>query len=168
MPGANTNTAPTVANPIPNQAATAGTGFSYQFPLNTFADAQGDALTYTATKADGNDLPTWLGFTGSTRTFAGTPQAADVETLAVKVTASDGTASVSDEFNIEVSAAGDTTAPTLSNAFVDGLGATIQFTLSEACSCSTWLLPPPSLSLPTAVLSRSPVSFRRAAARCSS
>ena len=66
--------------------------------------------------ADGNDLPTWLGFTGSTRTFAGTPQAADVETLAVKVTASDGTASVSDEFNIGVRAAGDTTAPTLTSA----------------------------------------------------
>ena len=72
----------------------------------------GDTLTYTATKADGNDLPTWLGFTASTRTFAGTPQAADVETLAVKVTASDGTASVSDEFNIGVRAAGgDSTAP---------------------------------------------------------
>ena len=97
-----TNTAPTVANAIPDQAATVGTSFSYQFPLSTFADAEGDALTYTATKADGNDLPTWLGFTGSTRTFAGTPQAADVETLAVKVTASDGTDSVSDEFNIVV------------------------------------------------------------------
>ena len=50
------------------------------FLANTFHDANGDTLTYTATKADGNDLPTWLGFTGSTRTFAGTPQAADVET----------------------------------------------------------------------------------------
>ena len=101
-----TNSAPTVANPIPDQAATVGTAFSYQFPLNTFHDADtGSTLTYTATKADGNDLPTWLGFTASTRTFAGTAQAADVETLAVKVTASDGTASVSDEFNIGVRAA---------------------------------------------------------------
>ena len=85
------------------RAAAAGTAFSYQFPLNTFNDADtGDTLTYTATKADGNDLPTWLGFTASTRTFSGTPQAADVETVSVKVTASDGTASVSDEFNIGV------------------------------------------------------------------
>ena len=98
---ANPNTAPTVANPIPNQTAVVGTTFSYEFPANTFNDVDSsDTLTYTATKADGNDLPTWLGFTGSTRTFAGTPQAADVATVAVKVTASDGTASVSDEFNI--------------------------------------------------------------------
>ena len=109
-------TSPTVANPIPDQAATVGTAFSYQFPLNTFADAQGDALTYTATKPDDAMLPTWLGFTATTRTFSGTAQAADVETLAVKVTASDGTASVSDEFDIGVSAAGDTSAPTLSSA----------------------------------------------------
>ena len=109
---ANTNTAPTVANPIPNQAATAGTEFSYAFLANTFSDVDnGDTLTYTATKADGNDLPTWLGFTGSTRTFSGTPQAADVTTVAVKVMASDGNGgSVSDEFNIVVSAASTTPA----------------------------------------------------------
>ena len=58
---------------------------------NTFTTWTSDALTYTATKADGNDLPTWLGFApSSTRTFSGTPQAADVGTVAVKVTASDG------------------------------------------------------------------------------
>ena len=99
-----------------------GTAFSYQFPLNTFHDADtGSTLTYTATKPDDSMLPTWLGFTATTRTFEGTPQAADVETLAVKVTASDGTASVSDEFNIGVSAAGDTSAPTLSSATVPTL-----------------------------------------------
>ena len=133
-------TAPTVANPIPNQTATAGTSFSYQFPLTTFHDVNGDTLTYTATKADGNDLPTWLGFTATTRTFLGTPQAADVETLAVKVTASDGTASVSDEFNIGVSA--DTTAPTLVGAkvIVSGTYAVLEF--SENLDVSN--LPPAS------------------------
>ena len=91
----------------------------------------GDTLTYTATKADGNDLPTWMGFTGSTRTFVGTPQAADVETLAVKVTASDGTASVSDEFNIEVSVT-DTTPPTLVSAVVESHDMNrIEFTFDE-------------------------------------
>ena len=128
-----TNTAPTVANAIPDQAATVGTAFSYQFPLNTFHDADtGSTLTYTATKPDDAMLPTWLGFTASTRTFSGSPQAADVETLAVKVTASDGTASVSDEFNIGVSAAGDTTAPTLSSATVEGFGKSIDLVFSEA------------------------------------
>ncbi|MYJ75679.1 MAG: hypothetical protein F4089_11520, partial [Gammaproteobacteria bacterium] len=44
------NNAPTVANAIPNQAATTATAFSYQFPANTFVDAAtGTTMTYTAT-----------------------------------------------------------------------------------------------------------------------
>ena len=100
------NAAPTVANAIPDQTATAGTGFSYQFPANTFNDTDtGDTLSYTATKADDTMLPTWLTFTDSTRTFAGTPATADTGTVSVKVTASDSNGgSVSNEFNITVSA----------------------------------------------------------------
>ena len=98
------NNAPTVANAIPDQSATAGTAFSYAFPANTFSDADSDTLTYTATKADATALPTWLSFTASTRAFSGTPQAADTGTVSVKVTASDGNGgSVSDEFDITVS-----------------------------------------------------------------
>ena len=100
-----TNAAPTVATVIPDQTATAGTAFSYAFPDTTFSDADSDTLTYTATKADGTALPPWLSFTAGTRTFSGTPQAADVATVSVKVTASDGSASVSDTFDIVVSAA---------------------------------------------------------------
>ena len=100
------NNPPAVANAIPDQSATAGTAFSYAFPANTFSDADtGDTLSYTATKADDTALPTWVAFTASTRTFSGTPQAADIGTVAVKVTASDGNGgSVSDEFDITVSA----------------------------------------------------------------
>ena len=71
---------------------------------DTFNDGDGDALTYTATKADGSPLPTWLSFDASTRTFSGIPATAG--TVAVKVTASDGDASISDEFNVVVRAAG--------------------------------------------------------------
>ena len=99
------NTAPTVANTIPDQSATAGTEFSYAFPDTTFTDADSDTLTYMATKADSDTLPTWLTFTAGTRTFSGMPGAADVATVAVKVTASDGKGgSVSDEFDITVRA----------------------------------------------------------------
>ena len=106
------NDAPTVANAIPDQSATAGTAFSYAFPDTTFTDADtGDTLSYTATKADDTALPTWLSFAASTRTFSGTPQAADTGTVSVKVTASDGNGgSVSDEFDIIVSAAANTPA----------------------------------------------------------
>ena len=110
---------PTVATAIPDQSATAGTAFSYVFPANTFSDADtGDTLSYTATKTDGTALPTWLAFAASTRTFSGTPQAADAGTVSVKVIASDGNGgSVSDTFDITVAA--DTTPPTLTSADVE-------------------------------------------------
>ena len=124
------NNAPTVANTIPDQTATVGTAFSYVFPANTFSDADtSDTLTYTATKAAGTDLPLWLAFAASTRTFSGTPT--DVGTVSVKVTASDGNGgSVSDTFDITVSAAGDTTPPTLTSATVWG-GEHIELQFSE-------------------------------------
>ena len=102
----NTNNAPTVMNEIPDQIATAGTAFSYTFPATTFTDADsGDMLTYTAVEDGETGLPTWLNFNAATRTFSGTPGASDVETLTVTVTASDGTDSVTDTFDIVVSAA---------------------------------------------------------------
>ena len=103
------NHPPTVANAIPDQAATAGMAFSYQFPANTFHDV--DTLTYTATKSDDTALPAWLSFDGTTRTFSGTPAESHIGTVSVKVTASDGTASVSDTFNIAVLAAGAAPTP---------------------------------------------------------
>ena len=105
------NNAPTVATTIPDQTATAGTAFSFEFLTNTFADTDtGDTLTYTATLSNGNELPSWLSFTAGTRTFSGTPT--DVETVSVKVTASDGNGgSVSDTFDIVVSAAPVCAAP---------------------------------------------------------
>ena len=102
------NTAPTVATAILDQTATTGAAFSFAFPATTFADADGDTLTYTATLADDTALPSWLSFAPATRTFSGTPTAA--ETVSVKVTASDASESVSDTFDIVVSAT-DTTAP---------------------------------------------------------
>ena len=133
-------TPPTVANAIPDQTATAGTAFSYAFPANTFSVADSDTLSYTATKADGTALPTWLSFTASTRAFSGTPQAADTGTVSVKVTASDGNGgSVSDAFDITVSAAADTTAPVFESAAANGASLVITFDedLAAAASLAT-------------------------------
>ena len=96
------NDTPTVANAIADQNATQGSQFTFQFGTNTFNDVDGDTLLYTATRADGTALPGWLTFTAGTRTFSGTPGNSDVGTLAVKVTANDGNASVSDSFNIAI------------------------------------------------------------------
>ena len=95
--------APTLENPIPDQPATVGELFEFTIPANTFEDADGDPLTYTAALDGGSALPGWLTFDDTNQTFTGTPTTA--ETLMVRVTASDGTTSVSDVFDITVMAA---------------------------------------------------------------
>ncbi|MYG63048.1 MAG: hypothetical protein F4158_00345, partial [Synechococcus sp. SB0675_bin_7] len=97
------DTAPTVATAIGDQSATEGASFTFVVPAGTFTDADGDTLSYTATQADAAALPDWLSFDAATRTFSGTPAAADVGTLSVKVTASDGKGgTASDTFDIVV------------------------------------------------------------------
>ncbi|MFO1359056.1 putative Ig domain-containing protein [Plasticicumulans sp.] len=55
---------------------------SFQFASGTFADVDaGDVLTYSATLANGDPLPTWLTFNAATRTFSGTPANGDVDRL---------------------------------------------------------------------------------------
>ena len=105
----NTNDAPTVANPIPNQNATEDTAFNFQFAVNTFNDVDvGDTLTYNAQLAGGGALPAWLSFDPATRTFSGTPIGADAGTLSIDVTAEDGSgATVTDTFDIVVTAIND-------------------------------------------------------------
>ena len=99
------NRTPVVDNMIADQTATEGTAFSFAFPSNTFSDPDtGDTLTYTALLSDDSALPTWLTFTPATRTFSGTPAAADAGTLSIKVTASDGSLSAEDTFTLTVNA----------------------------------------------------------------
>ena len=113
------NTAPTVANPIPDQAVADSTAFDYAFPPETFADAEGDPLTFSATKGDDTALPSWLAFTSATRTFSGTPPVSARGRHTVKVTASDGRGgSASDEFVITVSVRPNT-APRVNIAIPD-------------------------------------------------
>ncbi|MFV1998545.1 MAG: putative Ig domain-containing protein, partial [Acidiferrobacterales bacterium] len=69
----NTNDAPTVANPVPDQSAAEDASFSFAFAANTFDDIDGDTLTYSSTLVGGGSLPGWLSFAGATRTFNGTP-----------------------------------------------------------------------------------------------
>lgn len=99
--------APTVANPVSNQLATEDTAFSFTVPLNAFTDEDGSTLTYTATLTDGSALPSWLKFNATTRTFSGTPLNENVGAIAVKVTASDGISTASDEFSLTVANTND-------------------------------------------------------------
>ncbi|MGF1989381.1 MAG: Ig-like domain-containing protein, partial [Nostoc sp. ZfuVER08] len=103
------NDAPTVANAIANQTTLEDGFFSFTIPANTFADVDaGDSLTYTATLANGNPLPTWLSFDANTRTFSGTPNDPDNGTISIKVTAKDTLhASANTTFNLTVTPVND-------------------------------------------------------------
>ena len=106
------NNSPSLLNPILDQNNTEDAAFAFQFATNVFIDPDlGDTLTYAATLANGNALPSWLSFNAVTQTFSGTPDNSNVGTLTVKVTVTDGSsASVSDEFDITVANVND--APT--------------------------------------------------------
>jgi len=84
------NTAPVVANAILAQSVDEDSSLNFVVPNNTFQDTdQGEVLTYSASLADGSDLPTWLTFDSATGTFSGTPENGDVGALSVRVTATD-------------------------------------------------------------------------------
>ncbi|AVH67137.1 beta strand repeat-containing protein [Nostoc sp. 'Peltigera membranacea cyanobiont' N6] len=124
------NDAPTVANALPDKTTIENSGFNFTVPANTFADVDtSNTLTYTATLDNGNALPSWLTFNATTRIFSGTPVAANVGTIGVKVTAKDNSnATVSDIFNLTVTPLNltgtpnaDTLTGTASNNTINGL-----------------------------------------------
>ncbi|WP_200384611.1 putative Ig domain-containing protein [Rhodocyclus tenuis] len=159
---ANTNDAPDVAIVLTNQLATEDAPFAFTVPQDTFRDEDlGDALTFSATQADGSVLPAWLRFDAATRTFSGTPANGDVGSISIRLTASDlAGASASQSFAIGVSNVND--APEVgvvlpnqsvragtvlswqlpSTAFVDvDAGDVLAYsaTLSDGSSLPTWL-----------------------------
>lgn len=96
------NTAPVVSKALGDVFAGLGKAFSLQVPTTTFTDADaGDALHYSATLVNGSSLPSWLSFDANTRTFSGTPGAAQLGTTYVRVTATDNAQlAVSSDFHI--------------------------------------------------------------------
>ncbi|MEH2196632.1 ELWxxDGT repeat protein, partial [Nostoc sp.] len=97
----NINDAPTVANGIADQTATTDTTFNFNLPANTFADEDAaDNLTYSATLENGESIPSWLTWNGTT--LSGTPTNYSVASLNIKIIASDGTTDVSDIFALTV------------------------------------------------------------------
>jgi Ca2+-binding RTX toxin-like protein len=106
----NTNDAPEVGAGITAQTAVEDSSFSYTVAVDAFADVDaGDALSYSASLADGSALPTWLSFDSTTRIFSGTPLNADVASLDVRVTASDlAGASATQDFALSVANTNDT------------------------------------------------------------
>ena len=103
MPGS----APTVENATSDQSSTEDAAWSFIVPAGTFADVDGDTLTYAATLANGDTLPAWLSFDDATQTFSGTPPANFNGVLDLTVTASDGTLLASDTFGLTIDPVND-------------------------------------------------------------
>ena len=76
---------------VTDQAATAGSRFTYQVAV--VIDPDGDDLTYDAVLGEAsNPLPDWLSFDPDTRTFSGTPRKVHVGEYEILVSVSDGQA----------------------------------------------------------------------------
>ncbi len=91
------NQPPVLANLLTNWNGTDGVALSIVVPADTFSDPENDPLTYSA-----SNMPGWLSFDGTTRTFSGTPTAEG--THYITVTASDAVSGgiASDIFRLEV------------------------------------------------------------------
>ena len=96
------NDAPVVSAQILDQAAVEGASWLFQVPTGTFTDVDRDGLTYTATMSDGTALPEWVTFDGMSGRLSGTPPLNQTGSLDFKVTASDGSFTVSDTFTLTI------------------------------------------------------------------
>lgn len=97
--------APELVSPIADQSANEDARFEFTVPAGTFAAR--DGMTYSATLANGNDLPAWLRFDTATLTFSGTPLQADVGNVDVRLTATVGRSSADDTFVLNVANVND-------------------------------------------------------------
>ncbi|QQS50147.1 MAG: MBL fold metallo-hydrolase [Bacteroidota bacterium] len=97
-----TNKAPVLLNPIPDTIAHLGQNINIRIKDNAFSDDYNDFLFYEAKlSSNGHDLPEWLKFNSTTKTFSGIPPVE--ENLSIKVTAVDlAGASISDIFSLEL------------------------------------------------------------------
>ncbi len=79
---------PTLAHQTAAQTWTEGANLSFVLPSNTFADPNGEALSYSATLASGQALPSWLVLNSASGTFSGTVGYTS-GAMSIKVTATD-------------------------------------------------------------------------------
>jgi Ca2+-binding RTX toxin-like protein len=129
------NQAPTVTNPLADQSLAYNQTLSYTVPVGAFTDAEADTLNYTATRADGSTLPSWLNFSAGSRSFsASNPGVANIGSYDIKITATDiWGASNSDVFSVAVTSTNraPTGAVTLSGTATQGQTLTAANSLAD-------------------------------------
>jgi Ca2+-binding RTX toxin-like protein len=101
------NVAPIVANALPDRSLGEDAPVDFTLAANSFTDANGDSLTYSARLAGGAALPSWLTFNTTTLRFTGTPPANFNGLLDIEVLASDGGLTASDVFRLTITPVND-------------------------------------------------------------
>ena len=95
-----TNRAPVVASPMSDLTWREGASTVFTVPAGTFADPDGNSLTYSAKLSTGAALPSWLSFNAATHVFSGTAPVGSPD-YTVRVTATDtGGLSTYDDVNV--------------------------------------------------------------------
>ncbi|MDF2529795.1 MAG: putative Ig domain proteni [Gammaproteobacteria bacterium] len=132
------NRAPVAALPLPNRSAKVGLPFSTTISGSAFTDADGDVISYNATRPDNSTLPAWLSLNNSTRQFTGTPPSAG--SLGVKVKAYDDyDGEVFSQFTINIAESLAATIPS-SGAYIQNQGYSFSgFSINSEASSSVTL-----------------------------
>ena len=110
----NVNDAPYIANQVANQIATEDVDYSLSLE-NIFGDIDlGDELSYSISLSNGDDLPQWLSYNGTSILISGMPENSDVGVISINYTATDLSNDVTIcSFDLTVENVND--APTLEN-----------------------------------------------------
>ena len=96
------NDSPVVSILIADDSTDEGVGYSYDASVN-FSDVDvNDVLTYSAILSDSSALPSWISIDENSGILSSTLSNVDVGIINITVTASDGTLSASDTFQLEI------------------------------------------------------------------
>ncbi|MDE8652113.1 choice-of-anchor I family protein [Novosphingobium album (ex Liu et al. 2023)] len=101
------NRSPLLVKALPDVSSPEDAAIAFALPSGAFTDPDNDSLTYTARLPNGDALPAWLHFNGTTGAFSGTPPLDFNGSLTITVTASDGVASASDSFLLTITPVND-------------------------------------------------------------
>jgi hypothetical protein len=82
----NTNDAPILVTGLSDQTVNVNAALNFTLPAGSFSDVDaGDVLSYAATLANGDALPSWLSFDRTTKTFTGQPTFSNFRSSSVKL-----------------------------------------------------------------------------------
>ena len=101
------NQAPLVGS-VDAQSSPEDSSWTFTLPAELYNDPDGDAVTLSAQLASGAALPSWMTFDSATETFSATPPENFNATLSLQITASDGEAATSSDFDLTITPVNDT------------------------------------------------------------